>query len=164
MAALLQAEADTLRTMAKRLTKAARAEFGLGVPMAGESRTIQLESLDGKTAFLLDVNRRGKIKLTRCSYLERYRIIDVLARLDIDGPPHSNPRAAVAPLPELAPHNGATMPCPHYHFHVQGYEDRWAIPAGEVGFSATSDLAVLCREFMVHCGVQDVPDIQYPLQ
>lgn len=89
---LLQSEADTLRTMPKRLTKAARAEFGM--PNAGEGLTFSLESLDGRTAFLIDANRRGKIKLTKCTLLERYRVVDCLARLDIDGPPHTNPTAA----------------------------------------------------------------------
>jgi hypothetical protein len=55
--------------MPKRLTNAARAEFGM--PAAGEGLTFALESLDGRTAILIDANRRGKIKLTKCTYLER---------------------------------------------------------------------------------------------
>lgn len=158
---LLQAEADSLRTAAKRLTKAARAEFAM--PSSGEGRTFQLESLDGRDAFLIDVNRRGKIKLTRCSYLERFRIVDILARFDIDGPPHTNPTAIAPPLTILTPYNGMTLPCPHYHFYVEGYDDRWAIPAADAGFQQTRDLVAALREFMLHCGVQDVPTIQYPL-
>jgi len=134
------------------------------MPNAGEGMTFALESLDGRTAFLIDANRRGRIKLTRCSYLERYRVVDCLARLDIDGPPHTNPAAAAPPLPMLAPYNGAVVRCPHYHFYVEGYEDRWAIPAGDAGFKQTSDLVLALREFMTHCGVQDVPMIQYPMQ
>jgi hypothetical protein len=148
--------------MPKKLSKAARAEISM--PMPGESRTFEAESLDGKTAFLIDANRRGKIKLTRCSYLERVRVIDVLARLDVDGPPHTNPNATQPPVPNLAPFNGLVIPCPHYHFYVEGYDDRWAIPASEAGFSASNDLVVSLREFMIHCGVQDVPSIQYPIQ
>jgi hypothetical protein len=162
MLPLLQAEADSLRTMPKRLTAAARAEFGM--PAAGEGRTFMLESLDGRTAFLMDVNRRGKIKLSRCSYLERFRVTDILARLDIDGPPHTNPTVARVPLERLQPHNGALIPCPHFHFYVQGYEDRWAVPAAEEGFGNMTDLVAALREFMVYCGVQDVPTIQYPIQ
>lgn len=143
MVPLVQSEADSLRTMPKRLTKAARPEFGM--PQAGEGMTFQLESLDGRTAFLIDVNRRGKIKLTRCSYLERYRVVDILARLDIDGPPHTNPTAAAPPLPILAPHNGATVPCPHFHFYVEGYEAKWAVPASGAGFTQTGDLVLALR-------------------
>jgi hypothetical protein len=132
MANLLQAEAESLRTMPKRLARTARAEFGM--PFAGDAATFQVESLDGRIAFLIDVNRRGKIKLTRCSYQERYRITDVLARLDIDGPPHTNPTVTTAPLPALAVHIGATIPCPHFHYYVEGFDDRWAVPAAEAGF------------------------------
>lgn len=146
--------------MPKRLSKAARAEFAM--PTAGDSRTFQIESMDGRTAFLIDVNRRGKIKLRRCSYLERYRIADVLARLDIDGPPHTNPTVTTAPLPALAAHVGARIPCPHFHFYVEGFDARWAVPAGEAGFRQTTDLVLALREFMAHCGVQEVPTIQYP--
>lgn len=91
-------------------------------------------------------------------------MVDVLARLDIDGPPHTNPTAANPPLPILAPYNGQTVPCPHYHFFVEGYEDRWAVPASAVGLNHTKDLALALREFMHHCGVQEVPAIQYPIQ
>lgn len=141
---------------------ASRTEFGM--PGAGEGMTFALESLDGRTAFLIDANRRGKIKLTKCTYLERYRVVDVLARLDIDGPPHTNPTAANPPLPMLAPYNGASVSCPHYHFFVEGYEARWAVPASVVGLNQTTDLVQALREFMTHCGVQEVPIIQYPMQ
>jgi hypothetical protein len=89
MPSLLQAEADSLRTMPKRLTKAARVEFEM--PVADDERKFALESTDGRTAFILIVNRKGKIKLTKASYSETYRITDTLARLDIDGGPHTNP-------------------------------------------------------------------------
>ncbi len=160
MATLLQGEADALRTMPKRLSRAARAEFGM--PSAGDGRTYQVESLDGRTAFLIDANRRGKIKLTRCSYLERFRITDILARLDIDGPPHTNPTVKTPPLPALAPYVGAMIACPHFHYYVEGFDDRWAVPAADAGFQQTTDLVLALREFMSHCGVQDVPTIQYP--
>jgi hypothetical protein len=84
--------------------------------------------------------------------------------LDIDGPPHTNPTAPNPPLSVLVPYNGLTVPCPHYHFFVEGYEDRWAVPASVVGFNQTTDLVAALREFMIHCGVQDVPMIQYPMQ
>lgn len=161
MAALLQTEADGLRTMPKRLTRAARAEFGM--PSAGDTRVFQVESLDGRTAFLIDVSRPGRIKLTKATYQERYRVTDILARLDIDGPPHTNPFTPVAPLPALAAHVGATIACPHFHYYVEGFDDRWAVPAADAGFQQTTDLVGALREFMDHCGVQDVPTIQHPM-
>jgi len=148
--------------MPKRLTKAARAEFG--IPNAGEGLEFELESLDGRTAFLIDANRPGKIKLTKANYQERYRVADILERLDIDGLPHTNPTADNPPLQVLEPYNGVRIPCPHYHFFVQGYEDRWAVPASVVGLIQTTDLVLALRELMTHCGVQEVPIIQYPMQ
>lgn len=93
-----------------------------------------------------------------------HRVVDVLARLDIDGPPHTNPTVTNPPLPMLAPYNGVTVSCPHYHLYVEGYEDRWAVPANIVGLKETTDLVLALREFMTHCGVQEVPTIQYPFQ
>ena len=160
MLSLLQAEADSLRTMPKRLTKAARAEFEM--PAADDERKFALESTDGRTAFILIVNRKGKIKLTKASYSETYRITDTLARLDIDGPPHTNPTVSSPPLPALARHNGASIACPHFHFYVEGFDDRWAIPAVDEGFHQTTDLVLALRDFMNYCGVLNVPIIQYP--
>ena len=148
--------------MPKRLTKDGRACFGM--PGSGDGLTSALESLDGRTSFLIDANRRGKIKLAKCTYLQRYRIVNVLARLDIDGPPDTNPTAATPPLPMLALYNGQTLPCPHYHFFFEGYEDRWAVPASVVGLNKTTDLVIALRGFMTHCGVQEAPMIQYPMQ
>lgn len=147
--------------MPKRLTKVARTDFEM--PFAGDGRVYQVESLDGRTSFLFDVNRRGKIKLTRCTYQERYRVTDILARLDIDGPPHTNPATTSPPLAALTAHNGASIACPHFHFYVEGFDDRWAIHAAEARFQKTTDLVLALREFMIHCGVQEVPTIQYPL-
>ena len=144
-----------MRTMPKRLSKKGRAAFRM--PPAGDSVTIELESIDGRTAFILDVNRGGKIKLSRCSYQERYRVVD------INGPPHTNPHISSPPIPILFPHNGARVPCPHFHFFVEGFDDRWAVPAASFGFTHFSDLVRALEEFMTHCGLADWPMIQYPI-
>src|SRR5256885_1237052 len=119
MATLVQTEADGLRTMPKRFTRAGRAEFGM--PSAGDGRTFQLESLGGSPASLIDVTRRGKIKRPRCWYWGRYRVRATPAGLDIDGPPHTNPPGAVPPLMALAAHIGVTIACPHFHYYVEGF-------------------------------------------
>lgn len=160
MSVLPQAEAYRLRTMKKQLTRSARAKFAM--PFAGDRAVFDVESLDGRTLFCIDVNRRGNIKLTRCTFQERYRVTDILARLDIDGSPHTNPRVDPAPLPELERYNGAFIPCPHFHVYVEGYDVRWAVPAAEAGFTETTDLVRAFREFLEYCSVQDVPNIQYP--
>lgn len=159
---LAQGTADSLRTMPKRLTKGARADFAM--PGADEELRFDLESLDGRTKFLLILNRKGKFKLTKASYLETYRVTDVLARLDLNGPPHSNPSVSHAPMPLLAPYVGLTLPCPHFHLYVENFEARWAVPASVIGIDQTNDLVAALRQFLDVCGVEWAPDIQYPMQ
>lgn len=156
---LLQAEADRLRTMAKRLTTPSEVQL----PTSGEMVTFEAESVDRREKFCIDANRRGKIRQLKCTYLERYQVVTILARLDVGGPPHTNPRAREVPLRSLESYNGAIIPCPHLHFYVEGYEDRWAVPAPGSAFRHAEDLTVTLREFMVYCGVGNIPDLQAPL-
>lgn len=148
--------------MPKRLTKSEAINFA----NAGESMTLALESMDRRTAFLLDINRKGRIKLSRCTLQERYRTVDILARLDLGGSKHTNPKIDTPPLDILKKHNGRTFEVdePHFHIYVEGYDARWAIPAAEAGFNQTTDLVLALRDFLTHCGVQEVPTIQYPMQ
>ncbi|MCE2925317.1 MAG: hypothetical protein LW822_07690 [Phycisphaeraceae bacterium] len=148
--------------MPKRLTKSEVVYFA----NPGESMKLELESMDRRTAFLLDINRKGRIKLSRCTLQERHRTVEILARLDLGGSKHTNPKVETPPLDILKKHNGRTFEVdePHFHIYVEGYDARWAIPAAEAGFKQTTDLVLAFREFMIHCGVQDVPMIQYPLQ
>lgn len=95
---------------------------------------------------MLDVNRRGKIKLTKCTYQERYAIIEILLRLDIGGPPHENP-------------DGAEVPSPHLHVYREGYGDKWAVPTPPE-FGNTGDLAGTLQDFMQYCRIQEIPAIQ----
>lgn len=92
--------------------------------------------------------------------------MDRLARLDLGGSKHTNPEVSEPPLPILRKHNGRTFNVdePHFHLYVEGFDDRWAIPAVEAGFTQATDLVLAFREFMVHCGVQEMPIIQYPMQ
>lgn len=154
---LEQAVADELRVMRKRLTE--ESWRACQVPLPGESLQLIATSLDTRQEFNIDVNRRGRIKITRCSYLERHQTVTVLARLDINGAPHTNPRVAEVPVDMLAEYNGLRIECPHFHFYVTDFEDRWAIPAHVAGFTE-EDLAGLMRQFLVHCGVLEIPNIQ----
>lgn len=115
--------------------------------MIGESKVFDLVSLDEKEKFLLDVNRKGRIKLTKCTYQKRYRRVIVLARLDIDGPPHTNP-------------DGEKVLCPHLHIYKEGYGEKWAYPVPLDKFSDTKNLDILLRDFMKYCNVVRLPIIQ----
>jgi len=153
---LTQSEADALIALEKKRTSNNTYSF----PYFGEILTIPIISIDGRESFLLDINRKGSIKLTRCTYQERYRGIIILVRLDIDGQPHTNPEVDIVPLSYLSPYNGQTIQCPHLHLYVEGYMDKWAIPAPANEFPNTKDLYKTLEDFFRYCNIIEPPIIQ----
>lgn len=153
---ITQSEADALIVMEKKKATDELYNF----PSAGEILTMPIVSIDERESFLLDVNRRGRIRLTRCTYQERYRGIIILVRLDIDGQPHTNPEVDNIPFSYLAPYNGQTIQCPHLHLYIEGFMDRWAIPAPVDKFPDTSDLYVTLEDFFRYCNIIEPPVIQ----
>jgi len=152
---LIQAEADRLLAMNKRRVSGKTYEF----PMAGESLTIPIVSVDESESFLLDVNR-GTIRLTKCTYQERYQGIIILVRLDVDGPPHTNPEVSEVPLSYLSGFNGTTIPCPHLHLYVEHFMDKWAIPAPTDRFPRTEDIYATLNDFFRYCHIIEKPIVQ----
>lgn len=119
----------------------------INFPGFGCSLEREVCSDEGHDDFLVDVNRRGKVKRTKCSYQERYAVTDIIFRLDIDGPPHTNP-------------DGAWVPCPHLHVYKEGFADKWAYPIDTMQFTDTNNLTKTFREFLHHCNIHDLPEIQ----
>lgn len=141
--------------LAKKRSDDIRRDF----PIPGETLTIPVESLDGREKFQLDINR-GRIRLTKCTYQERYQSINVLVRLDLDGPPHTNPEVHVPPRPFLIPYNGSTLRTPHLHLYFEGYLDKWAIPL-PARFSNIDDLFTAFEDFCGFCNISLVPLIKH---
>ena len=52
--------------------------------------------------FVFYTNRKGQYNLSKCSYIMRYKNIQNLIRIDLEGPPHDNP-------------DGTVVECPHIH-------------------------------------------------
>jgi len=125
--------------------------------------TIPIVSIDERESFLIDVNRKGRIRLTKCTYQERYRGIIILVRLDIDGQPHTNPEVSSVPLAYLVPYNGRTIQCAHLHLYVEGYMDRWAIPAPSEKCPRTEDICAILDDFFRYCNVIELPLVQRSL-
>ena len=140
---LTQARADELLQLVKVLVERGPIDF----PVAGTIKQLELKSEDGGERFLIDVNRRGKIKISKCTYQERYRVIEILLRLDIDGPPHENP-------------DGTSVPCPHLHVYREGFADKWAFSLPAAAFPNTADLVSTLKDFLRYCKVRDIPDVQ----
>ncbi len=152
---LTQSEADALAAMPKR-----KADEGIyDFPNGGEYLRIPIISEDGRESFLFDVNR-GRIRLTKCTFQERYQDVFILLRLDVDGRPHGNPGDAPAPFAYLEPYHGQEIQCPHLHIYVEGYNDRWAIPVPVEAFPHSNDLFSTLDDFFRYCNIIEPPIIQ----
>jgi hypothetical protein len=81
-----QAEADALIAMEKQCVENITWLF----PEPGGKLAIPLVSPDKRENFMLDITR-AQIKLTKATYQNRARQAIILMRLDVDGPPHTNP-------------------------------------------------------------------------
>jgi len=142
---LTQAEADALLAMEKHRVDDTQHVF----PILGGSIEIPLTSANKRETFLLDITR-GRINLKKATYQNRVRTVVILARLDIDGPPHENP-------------DGVEIPCPHLHTYREGYADKWAVPAPASVFSRTTDLWGSLEDFMAFCRITETPLIERDL-
>lgn len=139
---LTQAEADHLINLPKRL----ETQRSILFPAPGDKATYHAVSLDQRERFMMDANR-GRIRLTKCSYQQRYRTVEVLLRLCVDGPPHPNP-------------DGEVIHGHHIHVYREGYGSRWAIPLPSNRFGDPTDLARTLRDFLAFCNVENPPEIQ----
>jgi len=139
--ALTQHEADALLAMQKHYMGTERFTF----PDLGGSLRLSLHSIDRREEFNLDVTR-GRILLTKNTFQMRTRKAVILARLDLDGPPHRNP-------------DGKELPCPHLHLFREGHGDKWAIPLPD-RFLDASDSFQLLDIFMDFCSIVEKPVIE----
>lgn len=142
---LTDAEVERLVALVKEFVHQSSIDF----PGFGDHLEREVRSTVGHDDFLIDVNRRGKTKKSKCTYQKRYAVADIIFRLDIDGPPHTNP-------------DGSFVRCPHLHIYREGYADKWAYPIDPSEFTDTTKLVTTFREFLNRCKVRDVPEIQVP--
>jgi len=138
---ITQADADALLVMEKHRVDDRHWTYA----GTGEAISVPLVSADKRENFLLDVSR-GRVDLKKCTYQNRARHVVILARLDINGPVHTNP-------------DGEAVPCPHLHRHREGYADKWAMPLPAGKFSTPDDLWVMLEDFMSYCNIVDPPHI-----
>jgi hypothetical protein len=140
---LLQAEADALIAMEKFRTDTKLWNW----PNPSERVTIPLMSADKRESFILDITR-ARIKVTKATYQNRARQAIVLMRLDLDGPPHTNP-------------DGQEILCPHLHVYREGFGTKWAFPLpSSYPQPPAADLLTMCSAFMVDCRIVDPPEFQ----
>lgn len=152
---LTQSEADALITMPKKRADKEVYDF----PRGGETLIIPIISQDDRESFLLDIYK-GRLRLAKCVFQERYQDIIILVRLDVGGSPHRNPEVASVPMSCLDPYNGLEIQCPHLHLYVEDFNDRWAIPAPIERFPNVNDLYVTMYDFFRYCNIVEPPTIQ----
>ena len=127
-------------------------------PNSGEKLILPFTSADKREIFLFDIYR-GTIKITKAVYQNRVRKAYILRRLDFDGAPHPNPEVESVPLPILEPYNGKEIPSPHIHLYVEGFGERWAVPAELLMKVEGKDIYEIMEDFFRYCNVKQLPKI-----
>ena len=127
-------------------------------PNSGQKLVLAFSSSDKRENFLFDIVR-GSICMTKVTYQNRVRKAFILRRLDLDGPTHVNPEVDAIPLPILAQYNGMDIPTPHLHLYVEGYGEKWAIPADLLMKIEGKDIYEMMIDFFRYCNVNQLPKI-----
>jgi len=127
-------------------------------PLSGKKLVIPFTSTDKKESFLFDIYR-GTIRISKVTYQSRVRKAYILRRLDFDGSPHQNPEAETAPLPILEPYIGIEVPSPHIHLYVEGFGEKWAVPAELFLKTEDKDIYEIMIDFFQYCNVKQMPKI-----
>jgi len=138
---LTQEEADQLVSMEKHRINENRNVF----PVNGQSVTVQLQSVDRRESFLLDLSR-GRIDMLKVKMQARGRQVVVLVRIDLGGAPHRNP-------------DGEEVALPHMHVYREGYGDKYAEPLPPELFRDTTDVWTTLEDFFQFCNVTKPPHI-----
>jgi Family of unknown function (DUF6978) len=139
---LTQAEADQLMQMAKHFV---RPPGSISIP-PGADDTYELADSSDRERFLLDV-WRGTLRLTKLKFQDRAQTVVILARLDVDGAPHTNP-------------DGQRLSGTHLHLFREGYDDRWAYPADAGAFTLLNDPGKTFQDFCAFCKIESPPPVQ----
>jgi hypothetical protein len=119
------------------------------------SKRYDLFEVNGRERFLLDIER-SQIRTVTLKFQTRARTLFILARLDINGPAHRNPRDA--------PHRaGQRLVGTHLHVYREGFGDRVAFLPQDIPQFSTNppgDEVGWLVAFLRFSGVQSLPTIQ----
>lgn len=137
---LTQLEANDLISILKELQEKSD---NIIFPTLGNSLALECKSPTTKDKFIIDVNRKGTLKITKCTYQTRYKNSLRLVRIDLDGPPHENP-------------DGNVIECPHIHIFREGFELKWAYPLSEYISSDPTDLISILIDFLRYNNVSNI--------
>lgn len=138
---LTQTEADALMAMQKRFED----QSAISMPPGADYSRV-LIGADLHERFLMDI-WRGTVRISKARLQTRARKVIVLARVDVNGAPHTNPDRTIL--------NGS-----HIHLYREGYDAKWAYPLDSRSFSNPTDNAQLFNDFCVYCNVVGIPRFQ----
>jgi len=138
---LTQLEADALIAMPKQFM----VDVAIRLP-PGADHNYDLRGEDLRERFVLDL-RRSRIRLSKLRYQTRARVVVVLVRLCLNGPPHPNP-------------DGTLLGGTHLHIYREGFGDKWAYELDPVEFSNTGDMWQTLMDFCRYCQILPLPPIE----
>lgn len=95
--------------------------------------------------FQIDIVRKT-LHVRKCTYQTRHKKSVPLLRVDIGGPPHTNP-------------DGVEIPCPHIHVYKENYEDKWAYPLHMHMNTDPDDLVQVLIDFLEYNNVTNPPNV-----
>ncbi|TSA27051.1 MAG: hypothetical protein D4R67_06730, partial [Bacteroidetes bacterium] len=104
-----------------------------------------INAVKTKDTFILDFYR-GSFELLKYTYNKRYRQIIILLRYDAKGR-HANP-------------DGENFDGPHVHIYKEGFDDKFAYPASDIGIEESDDMETVLVKFLRYCNVKSIPSIQ----
>ena len=148
---LIQQEADDLFSMRKVQIR----ELSLTFPEDGTKLEIELCSEDKRYTFQADINRKGN-KFKKLIYQNRTSKIYVLRRLDFIGSPHCNPSVEIENK-LFSKYLNTDIPCPHIHFYIEGFNDKWAVPLQEImdiKINENDDAFTIMEKFFRYCNIE----------
>lgn len=131
-------------------------------PRYGEKSTENAVGINSKEKYLFDINR-GRVHLKKVTLQNRIQKTIILLRLDIGGPPHSNPPIDDEHAPEV-------LHGPHLHVYSPEFGDSMAYKLNDPflnkinprfdieKFNTKSDIE-LYKSFLEFCNVANMPTI-----
>lgn len=111
-------------------------------PETGNSKQLEAVSYDNKYKFLIDIKPgRTERRKKQLTLQERYNKDVILLRLDLNGPPHTNP-------------DGKQLSGNHLHIIKEGYNDRFAYEIPDNIVDEDDRLQTLIN-FLEYCKIEN---------
>lgn len=117
---LSQPDADALLAMPKRYEGPGLVEL----PPGSDLRSEMVGIPHPEERFVLDL-WRGRRNAAKIKFQTRGRHVFILARLDVNGAPHTNP-------------DGEVIEGSHLHIYREGYGDKWAVGSATISRTTRS--------------------------